>query len=452
MTANRRDESSDRTRGIDRRQFLGRAAASAAAVTIVPRHVLGGRGYVPPSDMVYIGSIGAMGMGRSNRRALAETGQAEIVALCDVDDTKTAEALADHEGAKTYRDYRRMLEEESGLDAVVVSTPDHMHAVITMAAMERGLGVYTEKPLTWSVEEARLLAEGAERYGVATQMGNWGHAHDEARLINEWIADGAIGSVREVHTWTNRPIWPQGIDRPEGSLPIPSTLDWDLWLGVAPERPYNEGYHPFDWRGWWDFGTGALGDMACHIIDFPFWALKLGHPDAVEASSVGMTDETYPLGSMVTFHFPAREGMPAVKLIWWDGGLKPPRPPELEPGRQMGDRSGGVIFNGDSGKIMCSCYARDACLIPQSWMDSYDHPAPSLPRSIGHREEWLEAVRGGQQAMSNFGYAGPLTEVILLGCVAIRMNDRLEWDGDSMTVTNLPEANAHIRRTYREGW
>jgi len=452
MTANRRDESSDRTRGIDRRQFLGRAAASAAAVTIVPRHVLGGRGYVPPSDMVYIGSIGAMGMGRSNRRALAETGQAEIVALCDVDDTKTAEALADHEGAKTYRDYRRMLEEESGLDAVVVSTPDHMHAVITMAAMERGLGVYTEKPLTWSVEEARLLAEGAERYGVATQMGNWGHAHDEARLINEWIADGAIGSVREVHTWTNRPIWPQGIDRPEGSLPIPSTLDWDLWLGVAPERPYNEGYHPFDWRGWWDFGTGALGDMACHIIDFPFWALKLGHPDAVEASSVGMTDETYPLGSMVTFHFPAREGMPAIKLIWWDGGLKPPRPPELEPGRQMGDRSGGVIFNGDSGKIMCSCYARDACLIPQSWMDSYDHPAPSLPRSIGHREEWLEAVRGGQQAMSNFGYAGPLTEVILLGCVAIRMNDRLEWDGDSMTVTNLPEANAHIRRTYREGW
>jgi len=452
MTANRRDESSDRTRGIDRRQFLGRAAASAAAVTIVPRHVLGGRGYVPPSDMVYIGSIGAMGMGRSNRRALAETGQAEIVALCDVDDTKTAEALADHEGAKTYRDYRRMLEEESGLDAVVVSTPDHMHAVITMAAMERGLGVYTEKPLTWSVEEARLLAEGAERYGVATQMGNWGHAHDEARLINEWIADGAIGSVREVHTWTNRPIWPQGIDRPEGSLPIPSTLDWDLWLGVAPERPYNEGYHPFDWRGWWDFGTGALGDMACHIIDFPFWALKLGHPDAVEASSVGMTDETYPLGSMVTFHFPAREGMPAVKLIWWDGGLKPPRPPELEPGRPMGDRSGGVIFNGDSGKIMCSCYARDACLIPQSWMDSYDHPAPSLPRSIGHREEWLEAVRGGQQAMSNFGYAGPLTEVILLGCVAIRMNDRLEWDGDSMTVTNLPEANAHIRRTYREGW
>ena len=438
---------------IGRRRFLGEAAATAAAFTIVPRHVLGGPGYQAPSDTLNIGIIGAGGMGGTNTRYIRENELANIAVLCDVDDTKTAAALEFHPDAKTYRDFRKMLEAESGLDAVVISIPDHSHAAAANMAMKLGKHVYVEKPLTHSVFEARTLTETARREGVATQMGNWGHAHDEARQINEWIWDGAIGEVREVHTWTNRPIWPQGIDRPPETPPIPSTLDWDVWLGPAPDRPYNPIYHPFNWRGWWDFGTGALGDMACHIMDFPVWALELGHPTSVEATSVRMTDETYPLGSVVTYKFPARGDKPPVELKWWDGGLMPPRPEELEPERRrIGDRDGGVLFVGDTGKLACGCYARNPVLIPQARMDAYVQPPPSIPRSIGHREEWIEACKGGNPSMANFDVSGPLTEVILLGCVAIRMNAKLEWDGPNMTVTNLPEANQYIRHEYREGW
>ncbi len=436
-------------RKLGRRQFISEAATASAAFTIVPRHVLGGPGFRPPSDVLNIGIIGVGGQGGSNRRNVRSE---NIVALCDVDDTKIAAGLQQSPDANTYRDFRVMLDKEPGIDAVIVSTPDHCHTVAAVAAMRLGKHVYVEKPLTHSISEARLMADTARRYGVATQMGNHGHSYDTARQINEWIWDGAIGDVREVHTWTNRPIWPQGIDRPEDTPPVPSTLDWDLWLGPAQERPYNPAYHPFKWRGWWDFGTGALGDMACHIIDFPFWALKLGHPTSVEASSVGKTSETYPNGSIVRFEFPARGEMPPVTLTWWDGGLMPPRPEELEPGRMMGTSGGGGIFIGDSGKLMFGCYSNEATLIPQPAMDAYTQPVPSMPRSEGHHAEWIAACKGGAPAVSSFDYAGPLTEMILLGCVALKMDRKLEWDGENMVVTNEPEANQYITREYREGW
>jgi len=370
-----------------------------------------------------------------------------------VDDTRIVAGLEQSPNAKAYRDFRVMLEKEPGLDAVMVSTPDHCHTVAAVAAMRLGKHVYVEKPLTHSISEARLLAETARRYGVATQMGNQGHSYDTARQINEWVWDGAIGEVREVHTWTNRPIWPQGVNRPEDTPPVPSTIDWDLWLGPAPERPYHpRAYHPFNWRGWWDFGTGALGDMACHIVDFPFWALDLGHPSSVEASSVKKTSETYPVGSIVRFEFPARDSKPPVTLTWWDGGLMPPRPEELEPGRGMGTPSGGGIFIGDRGKLMYGCYSEGATLIPQTAMEAYTQPSPSIPRSDGHHAEWIEACKGGAPAVSNFDFAGPLTEMILLGCVALKMDRKLEWDGENMVVTNEPEANRYVTREYREGW
>jgi len=445
------DNKSSRTSGrkVGRRQFIGETAMASAAFTIVPRHVLGGPGFRPPSDVLNIGIIGVGGQGGSNRRNLRSE---NIVALCDVDDTKIAAGLEQSPDANTYRDFRVMLEKEPGIDAVVVSTPDHFHTVAAVTAMRLGKHVYVAKPLTHSISEARLMADTARRYGVATQMGNHGHSYDTARQINEWIWDGAIGDVREVHTWTNRPIWPQGLDRPEDTPPVPSTLDWDLWLGPAPERPYHPAYHPFSWRGWWDFGTGALGDMACHIIDFPFWALKLGHPASVEASSVGKTSETYPNGSIVRYEFPARGDMPPVTLNWYDGGLMPPRPEELEPGRRMGTSGGGGIFNGDKGKLMYGCYSNEATLIPQSFMDSYTQPAPSMPRSEGHHAEWIAACKGGPPAVSSFDYAGPLTEMILLGCIALRMDRKLEWDGENMVVTNEPDANQYITREYRDGW
>ncbi|MFC1530287.1 Gfo/Idh/MocA family protein [Gemmatimonadota bacterium] len=437
-------------RKIDRRRFIGEAAAASAAFTIVPRHVLGGPGYRPPSDVLNIGIIGVGGRGSANRNGVRSE---NIVALCDVDDTKVAAGLEQSPNAKTYRDFRVMLEREPGLDAVMVSTPDHCHTVAAVTAMRLGKHVYVEKPLTHSISEARLMAETARRYGVATQMGNQGHSRETARQINEWILDGAIGDVREVHTWTNRPIWPQGIGRPEETPPVPSTLAWDLWLGPAPERPYHpRTYHPFNWRGWWDFGTGALGDMACHIIDFPFWALDLGHPVSVEASCAQKTRETYPVGSIVRFEFPARGSKPPVTLTWWDGGLMPPRPEELEPGRIMGTRDGGGLFIGDKGKLMFGCYSDGATLIPQTAMDSYTQPAPSIPRSVGHHAEWIEACKGGAPAASSFDFAGPLTEMILLGCLALRMDRKLEWDGENMVVTNEPEANRFVTREYRAGW
>jgi len=330
--------------------------------------------------------------------------------------------------------------------------------------MRMGKHVYVQKPLTYSVYEARMLTEAARKYKVATQMGNQGHSGEGVRLICEWIWDGAIGPVREVHTWTNRPVWPQGIGRPKDMPPVPATLDWDLWLGPAPYRPYNPAYLPFNWRAWLDFGTGALGDMACHIMDTPFWALKLGYPTSVEAThSYDVREmwkradnkETYPRASIVRYKFPARGDMPPVKLTWYDGGLLPPRPEDLEPGRKLPES--GSIFIGDKGKIMCETYGGSPRLIPETKMKEYKRPAKTIPRITngvdGHEQNWVDACKGGEPACSNFDYSGPLTETVVMGNLAILNPGRtLTWDGENMRVTNLPEANEHIHREYRNGW
>ena len=437
-------------RKISRRHFIGGAAA-AASFTIVPRHVLGGNGNTSPSDKLNIACVGAGGKGRSDVRDVSSE---NIVALCDVDEKRAAETFNLHPKANRYSDFRKMLETEKNIDAVTVTTPDHTHAVIAMMAIKMGKHVFVQKPLTHSIYEARMLTEAARKARVATQMGNQGHSGEGIRLICEWIRDGAIGQVREVHAWTDRPgrYWLQGIDRPEETPPVPSTLDWDLWLGPAPYRPYHPFYAPHDWRGWWDFGCGAMGDMGCHILDPPFWALKLGYPVNVEASSTPVNSETAPSASIIHYKFPARGGMPPVTVTWYDGGLMPPRPEELEPERQMGGSDGGVLFVGDKGSLMCGCYGSNPQLIPEAKMKAYKQPPKTIPRSNGHHKDWINACKGGKPASSNFDYAGPLTEMVLLGNLAIRTGKKLNWDGPNMRSANVPEANQYVHTQYREGW
>ena len=450
---------------ISRRDFMGSAAATAMAFTIVPRHVLGDSGTTPPSDKLNIATVGAGGMGRSNTERCAAAG-ANIIALCDVDDRKAAEIYNEYPNAKKYRDFRIMLEKEKGIDAVIVAPPDHTHAVAAMMAIKLGKHVYCQKPMAHTVYEVRKLTEAARQYKVATQMGNQGHSGEGVRLTCEWIWDGAIGPVREVHAWTGRPVWPQGIDRPKETPPVPATLDWDLWLGPSPSRPYNPCYHPFNWRAWFDFGCGSLGDMACHILDPAFWALKLVYPTSVEAScseevhemwKKWENKETYPDASIVRFQFPARGDMPAVKLTWYDGGLMPERPEELEPGRRMGDEDGGVLFVGDKGKLMCGCYGATPRLIPETKMREYQKPPRQLPRVKndigGHEANWMDACKGGPPASSNFDYAGPFTESVVMGNLAIRNPHRkLVWDGPNMKFTNDDTANEYVQSQYRQGW
>jgi predicted dehydrogenase len=448
----------DEKEGMTRRKFL-EAGAAAAAFTIIPRHVLGGPGYTAPSDRLNIACVGVGGKGRSDIQAVSTEA---IVALCDVDDERMAETIkGDREKtpqlvkAAKYRDFRIMLEKEKSIDAVTVSTPDHTHAVIAMTAIKMGKHVFVQKPLTHTIAEARALAKAAAEANVVTQMGNQGHASEGARLINEWIADGAIGDVTEVHVWTNRPIWPQGIDRPDTIPSVPASLDWNLWLGPAMWRPYHPAYHPFAWRGWWDFGTGALGDMGAHFLDQPYWALSLGAPTSVEASSTEMNKETYPLASVVRYRFPARGKMPPVMLNWFDGGLKPPRPDDLEPGRRMGDEDGGVIYYGTRGKLLHGAYAGNPRLFPETRMQEYKRPAKTIPRSPGIQAEWIEAIKAGKKSTTDFSYSAPLTEMMLLGNVALRAqkdNVILQWDSAAMRVTNLSEANEYLQTPYRGDW
>jgi len=452
--------SKGRDREISRREFVGGAAA-AMAFTIVPQHVLGGTDHTPPSEKLNIAGIGIGGQGGHD---LGQMESENIVALCDVDDEHAAKTYNAYPKAKRYRDFRMMLEEQKDIDAVVVATPDHTHALVAMAAIKAGKHVYVEKPLTYSVYESRKLTEAAREAKVVTQMGNQGHASEDIRNVCEWIADGAIGPVREVHAWTTHAVWPQGIERPKETPPVPDGLDWDRWLGPAPYRPYHPAYHPMLWRGWWDFGTGAIGDMGCHVLDAPYWALNLGYPTSVEASASiyvpvvtwdkPVNTESYPRASIVRYEFPARGSMPPVKLTWYDGGMTPPRPAELEEGRQMGNSFGGVIFIGDKGKIMCGGHGGvGARIIPESKMKEYNRPPKTIPRSPGHHAEWVNACKSGQAAGSNFDYAGPFTEVVLLGNIALRMmHEKLYYDGPNMKVTNLPDANEYIHREYRQGW
>ncbi len=445
-----------KTTRITRRRFLA-TTASAAAFTIVPRHVLGGAGQTPPSEKLNIAGIGIGGMGAVNLGALESE---NIIALCDVDHAHAAKTFAKYPEAKVYRDYREMLEKQKDIDAVVIATPDHTHAVIAMAAMRAGKHVYCQKPLTHDVWEARQLVEAARATGVITQMGIQGHSGEGARLICEWLAAGAIGQVREVDAWCSLSYYPWGHEwwsskwgtRPADTPAVPDTLDWDLWLGPAPLRPYHPAYHPSVWRCWCDFGSSMMGDRGVHTLDPIVWALKLGAPTSVEATSTGGSEETHPLAAIVTFQFPARGDLPPVKLTWYDG-LRAPRPEELESDRRMGDGEGGVIFKGTTGKLMCGTYGDSPRLIPESRMREFQRPEKTLPRvSDSHELDWVRACKSGRPAGADFAYGALVTEICQLGNIAKRVDGRIEWDAADMKITNLAAANDHVRRPYRDGW
>ena len=456
----------DTTAPVPRRTFLASTAVAAAGFTIVPRHVLGGQGVTAPSDKLNIAAVGVGGMGKNN---VGKCETENIVALCDVDFELADPVFKKYPNAKTYRDFRVMLDEQKDIDAVIIATPDHSHAVVAMAAMQRKKHVYVQKPLTHSVAEARLLTEAARKYGVVTQMGNQGHSGEGLRLLCEWVWDGGIGPVREAHAWTNRPVWPSGVEvqRPKETPEVPKDLDWDLWIGPAPMRPYHPTYHPAKWRAWWDFGTGSLGDMACHIVDPLFAALKLKYPTSVEANisrywqaffeQAEPKNEMYPRSTIIRFAFPAREGLPALDLTWWDGGLMPQRPAGMDPSFKMGDNDGGILLIGENATIMAGCYGESPRIVPESRRRQFKRPARRLERipegPDGHEQDWIRACKGGAPAGSNFDYSGPLTEMVLMGNLAVRFPDRqLLWNGEAMEVTNDKDANAYVKREYRDGW
>ncbi len=488
--------------GVSRRQFLCYSALAAGATAFnlygkpQPRRL-------GANDKLNIACIGVSGKGASD---LSCCSGENIVALCDVDENAAAGARQKHPNAKFYKDFRKLLETEKSVDAVVISTPDHLHATIASMAMRLGKHVYCQKPLTQTVYEARLLRQLAKQYNVATQMGNQGSAENGLRRAVEVVQAGLIGGVRQVYVWSNRPIWPQGMDRPAGQDPVPATLDWDLWLGPARWRPFksewandassetkgkgkgktrkrNGIYHPFAWRGWQDFGTGALGDMACHTVNMPFRALKLGYPVEAEASSSAINKETYPLKSKIRFEFPAREGQPPVTLWWYDGGNPTPGNPYRHDGsnkppkevtadvQELLDKvpGSGCLLIGDKGTLFSPDDYGTQFFVKMNdekdFSDAKMHEAvKAIPQVIPrnacegdsadkrHHLEWIAACKGGTPGYSNFDVAAYLTEIILLGCVALRVGRKLQWDGPKMNAVNAPEAAQFIRREPRKGW
>ncbi|TKJ38860.1 MAG: oxidoreductase [Planctomycetes bacterium B3_Pla] len=449
---------------ISRRQFVSGSAAMAA-LTVVPAHVLAGAGRIPPSETIQIAGVGIGGVGHGQIRSISQQRNVKIVALCDVDDVYAKKTYDVFPNARTYRDYREMLDAEGDkIDAMYCGTPDHTHAVIVKPALEKGKHVCCVKPLTRTIHENRVLTKSARQAGVATQVTASANTSESACRLCEMIWDGAIGDVREVHCWSNRPLWPQGMMRPPGRDQVPETLDWDLWIGPAPMRPFKDKwqrddlalkqvlsrnpqaavYHPWNFRGWWDFGTGALGDMGCHHFNTVYRALKLTYPTRISASASKVLDETAPLASIVTFEFPAREGMPPVKLVWYDGGLKPLRPDELESGREL--PASGNMYVGDKGKIL------DRRIIPESKMKAYKSPPKTLKRRSGTWGEWVEAIRGGEPAGCNFDQASLITEVVLLGNIAIRTAKTLDYNAEAMRFTNNEAANKYVNEPYRSGW
>jgi predicted dehydrogenase len=443
---------------LPRRAFLRHAAASLAVVSIVPGRVLGARG---PNEKLAVACIGVGGRGADNLGELAKLPDVTPVAFADVNSDHLAGAVKRFPGTPVYRDFRVMLDKEKGIDAVVVATPDHIHAVATMAALKRGKHVYCEKPLTRTVFEARTVAKAAREAKVATQMGNQGMEFEGNRLINEWLWDGAIGPVREVHVWADRPThrgklplwWPQGVERPKDTRPAPANLDWNLWLGPAPERPYHPAWGPFQWRGWWDFGSGGLGDMGIHNMAPVFSALKLTAPASLHASSTPVYPDSVPLACTVHYEFPARGELPPVQLHWYDGGLLPARPAELLDDLDM-DPEDGVIFVGDKGKLLVTGWGGQRVrLLPEKLNREYQRPPKTLPRSVGHHREWVDACKTGSATRSNFDFAGPLTETVLLGSVCVRHGgEKLLWDSANLKFTNVPEANELLHYPYRPGW
>jgi predicted dehydrogenase len=479
---------------ITRRKFLKRASG-LAALTIVPRHVLGGEHGTAPSDRLAIACIGVGSQGTRVMIEYLKRPDIQVVAVCDVDRAgrghewgkgemlgkvrgllgdgyvergfykdgflngrEQARALVeDHYRRKSpgpvacasYADHRKMLEEEKSVEGVLVATPDHSHAAVALAALRHGKHVHCQKPMAHTVREARLMADAARQSKAATQVFTGNQASESTRVLCEWIGGGVIGPVREVHNWSNRPVWPQGLERPKETPPVPADFDWDLWLGPAPARPYHPIYLPMVWRGWFDFGTGALGDMGCYSFDTIFRALRLGAPLSVEATSSPVFPESYPLASVVRYRFPARGEMPPISLTWYDGGLRPETPEELE-GKPL--EKEGLLFIGDKGKILCEFHGQSPRLLPESKMRDFQPPPKTLPRSIGHDEEWIRAARGGPPAGANFTVAGPITEALLLGNVALRTGKKLAWNPLSLEVPGVPEAAALIDPPRREGW
>lgn len=509
--------SNDSSHLVSRRDFLAQGAAAAVAATIVPRHVLGGGGYVPPSDKVNIAFIGVGAQGlRVMLRFLREP-DVQAVAVCDANQgsadypqwdshefCKSVRELigvdsgwdwlspdqplqlthsltvtsgmagrepcqkivegyygsrqrsGQYHGCAAFTDFRDLLEKQDDLDAVVVCTTDHLHAAVSAAAMRKRKHVFCQKPLTHTIYEARQIAAIARETGVATQIAVANQASEDTRLLCEWIWSGAIGPVREVVNWSSRPFWAQGVERPKESQSVPEGLNWDLWLGPAPERPFNHAYLPFLWRGWSDFGCGALGDMGCYSYDTIFRVMKLESPLSIEASSTDRYEETYPLASIIHYDFPTRGDMPALKFTWYDGGLKPPRPEELEPDRPFRgevDEDEGLLFVGDRGKILCGFNGKNPRLIPQSKMDAFQQPPKTLPRSPGNEREWLDACKGSKvKPGGNFEFEGLVTETLHLGNIAVLTGQRLTWDQRNMKVNNSDLAERYIRPERRKGW
>jgi predicted dehydrogenase len=398
--------------------------------------------------------VGVGGRGRAAVDALAEE---RLVAFCDVDDVRAAGTYQTYPDVPRFRDYREMLDRlDSSIDAVTVSTPDHMHFPIAVAALRLGKHVFVEKPLAHTVEEARVLTRLAKEKGLATQMGIQGHAAEGMRLLREWYEGGVLGEVREIHSWTDRPIWPQGIGPFDHSqrIPVePATLDWNLWQGVAPARAYDPGFVPFKWRGFWDYGTGALGDMGCHMMDGAFWALELGAPSWVEASAANTTDFSAPTASVVTYEFPATTRRPSVRWTWYDGNLRPPIPAAVEIGRTLPDN--GTLIVGTRVTVLADPNYFTVRIVPEKAMQEMAGGLPPrrFPRIPGgnHFAEWVEACKGGAPAGAAFDYAGPLTEMVLLGNVALRAGRRIIWDSAALAVANLPAANMFLRKPYRPG-
>jgi predicted dehydrogenase len=435
---------------MKRRRFLQAVGIGAFGFTIVPRHVLG-RGQTPPSETLAIAGIGIGGQGGGVLRDMKDQ---KIVALCDVDWAYAAHTFNAFPKAEKYRDYRVLLDKRHDFDAVVIATPDHMHAPITLAALRAGKHVYVEKPMAHSIEEARVMTRVARETGLITQMGNNGHAGDGLRLTREWLQAGAVGPVREIHCWSDRPgkWWDQDKDRPTETPPVPPAMDWDLWIGAAPVRPYHPWYHPKAWRGWFDFGTGALGDMAIHNMDPAFYALDLGAPAAVSATTSPLKAESYPAWTILRYEFAAQGDRPAVTLTWYDGGKMPPKPRDLGPELVLADN--GIMFVGDKGTVVCGGWSGPPTLYPESRRKEFQPPKPTIPRSIGHRPEWIKACkdRKPDDARAGFAYSGPFTEALLVGNLALRLQKRVEWDCAAMCAPNAPEAGRLIRKHYRKGF
>ena len=442
-------------RALGRRDFLKATGLGATALALSPATGLAGPAVrsgriIDPGQKLNIACVGVGGKGSSDVKSVRGE---NIVALCDVDLNRAGGSFSGHPKAERYRDFRRMLRDmDDTIDAVTVSTPDHMHFPVAMMAIEMGKHVFVQKPLTHTVWEARTITEAARKHNVVTQMGIQGHSGEGIRLLKEWLDAGAIGHVTEVHYWTNRPVWPQGLQRPEDTPEVPDSFDWNLWLGVAPDRPYHPAYAPFAWRGWWDFGCGALGDIGCHAMDAAFYALELGSPTSVEAVSSPVNGESAPEWSVVTYQFPERGDKPPVKVVWRDGSKMPPRPKELEADRKLPDGIGGQLLFGERGTILVSdCYCSSLRLIPEEKMRDFlpNRPPKTLPRSPGHVKEWIDACKGGPPPGASFDFSGPLTEMVLLGNLAVRTGKRIEWDTENMVCTNLPAANEFVRKPYR---